>query len=148
MAKLQIRVKRLSHCKSLPHYATSASAGMDLTAAIDAPLTLHPWKRFAMPTGIILEIPPEFEGQVRPRSGLAINHGITLVNCVGTIDADFREELKVLLINLGEAEYVFEPGERIAQLLVVPILKLEIEEVDSLSLGLNERKGGFGSTGR
>lgn len=146
--KIQLKVKRLAHCKDLPRYATPGSAGMDLTAAIEQPYTLEPGKRHAMPTGIIVEIPRHFEGQVRPRSGLAFKAGISLTNCVGTIDSDYRGEVKVLLINHGEAAYTFEPGERIAQLLITPVPQVEVVEVDELNESQERGAGGFGSTGR
>lgn len=146
--KVTVKVKRLPHCKDLPRYATPGSAGMDLTAAIDAPFTLEPGKRYAMPTGIILEIPPHYEGQVRPRSGLAFKAGISLTNCVGTIDSDYRGEVKVLLINHGESAYTFEPGERIAQLLVTPVPVIDLVECEELSDTQERGAGGFGSTGR
>ncbi|MBX9724808.1 MAG: dUTP diphosphatase [Candidatus Obscuribacterales bacterium] len=145
--RVTLKVKRLAHCKELPRYATAGSAGMDLTAAIDLPYTLGAGQRYAMPTGIIIEIPPGYEGQVRPRSGLAFKAGISLTNCVGTIDSDYRGEVKVLLINHGHAPYVFEPGERIAQLLVTPVPTVDIVEVDELS-SAERGAGGFGSTGR
>lgn len=148
MEKVTLKVVRLPHCRDLPCYATPGSAGMDLTAAIDAPFTLEAGKRFAMPTGIVIEVPVGFEGQVRPRSGLAFKAGISLTNCVGTIDSDYRGEVKVLLINHGEEAYTFEPGERIAQLLVVPVPFVEVVEVDSLTESKERGTGGFGSTGR
>src|SRR3989442_10772466 len=113
MEPVRLKVKRLSHCRDLPRYATSGSAGLDLTAAISEPMPLEPGKRTRIPTGIVLEIPPGYEGQVRPRSGLAAKAGITLTNCVGTIDSDYRGEVQVLAINLGQEIYTFEPGERI-----------------------------------
>lgn len=146
--KVTLKVKRLPHCKDLPRYATPGSAGMDLTAAIEKPYTLEAGQRFAMPTGIIVEIPQYYEGQVRPRSGLAFKAGISLTNCVGTIDSDYRGEVKVLLINHGQAAYTFEPGERIAQLLVTPVPVVDIVEVDELSDSAERGAGGFGSTGR
>lgn len=147
MDTVQLKVKRLPHCKDLPRYATPGSAGMDLTAAIDQPLTLEPGKRAGIPTGITLEIPEGYEGQVRPRSGLAAKAGISLTNCVGTIDSDYRGEVIVLAINHGETAYTFQPGERIAQLLLMPVPRVEIIEVDETSS--SERgEGGFGSTGR
>lgn len=146
--KVTLRVKRLPHCKDLPRYATPGSAGMDLTAAITEAYTLEAGERYAMPTGIIIEIPPGYEGQVRARSGLAFKAGISLTNCVGTIDSDYRGEVKVLLINHGKTAYTFEPGERIAQLLVTPVPQVEILEVDELSETEERGAGGFGSTGR
>lgn len=148
MEKLSLKVKRLPHCKDLPKYATPGSAAMDLTAGIDEAYTLNPGARFAMPTGIIVEIPPHFEGQVRPRSGLALKAGISLANCVGTIDSDYRGEVKVILINLGSESYTFEPGERIAQLLISPVPQVEIVELEELSESEHRGAGGFGSTGR
>jgi dUTP pyrophosphatase len=146
--RVTLKVKRLAHCKDLPKYATAGSAGMDLTAAIEQPFTLDAGQRYAMPTGIVVEIPEHYEGQVRPRSGLAFKAGISLTNCVGTIDSDYRGEVKVLLINHGQAAYTFEPGERIAQLLVTPVPIVEIVEVDELTDTAERGAGGFGSTGR
>ena len=142
-----LKVKRLPHCKDLPRYATPGSAGMDLTAAIDKPLTLEAGKRVGVPTGIVLEIPPGYEGQMRPRSGLAAKAGIALSNCVGTIDSDYRGEVVALLINHGEEAYTFQPGERICQLLITPVPRVEIVEVEETNQ--SERgECGFGSTGR
>jgi dUTP pyrophosphatase len=146
--KVQLKVKRLSHCRDLPRYATAGSAGMDLTAAISEPVTLEAGKRTSIPTGIVLEIPPGFEGQIRPRSGLAAKAGITLTNSVGTIDSDYRGEVKVLVINLGDAPYTFEPGERVAQLVIMPVPAVEIVEMSELDNGNERGEGGFGSTGR
>lgn len=148
MHTVTLKVKRLPNCRDLPRYATPGSAGMDLTAAIDTKYRLEPGKRFAMPTGIIVEIPPGYEGQLRPRSGLAAKAGISLTNCVGTIDSDYRGEVKVLLINHGEETYTFEPGERVAQLLVTPVPRVEIVEVEEVSETAERGEGGFGSTGR
>lgn len=142
-----LKVKRLPHCKALPTYATSGSAGMDLTAAIDQPLTVEPGKRAQVPTGIQIEIPEGYEGQVRPRSGLAFKAGISLTNCVGTIDCDYRGEVCVLIINHGENPYTFEPGEKIAQLLITPVPRVDIIEVDELDES-QRGAGGFGSTGK
>ncbi len=143
-----LKVKRLPHCKALPTYATSGSAGMDLTAAIEHPVTVEPNKRAQIPTGILVEIPEGFEGQVRPRSGLAHKAGISLTNCVGTIDSDYRGEVCVLIINHGEQPYTFQPGEKIAQLLITPVPRVEIVEVDELAESLQRGAGGFGSTGK
>ena len=143
-----LKVKRLPHGRDLPRYATSGSAGMDLTAAIDEPYTLAAGERYAMPTGIIIEVPPHYEGQLRARSGLAFKAGITLTNGVGTIDSDYRGEVKVLLINHGQTAYTFEPGERIAQLLVLPVPQVQVVEVDELTDSCERGAGGFGSTGR
>ncbi len=147
MEPIKLKVKRLAHAKDLPRYATPGAAGMDLTAAIDKPLKLESGKRVGIPTGLIVEIPPGYEGQVRPRSGLAARAGISLTNCVGTIDSDYRGEVVVLAINHGQEAYTFEPGERIAQLLLMPVPRVEIIEVDDTNE--SERgEGGFGSTGR
>ena len=148
MSSIQLKVKRLDHCKDLPRYATSGSAGMDLTAAIPAPLTLEPGKRTGIPTGLVIEIPDGYEGQLRPRSGLAARAGITLTNCVGTIDSDYRGEVVALVINHGDEPYIFEPGERIAQLLITPVPRVEIIEIEENSITLERGEGGFGSTGR
>jgi dUTP pyrophosphatase len=146
--KITLKVKRLPHCHDLPRYATEGSAGMDLTCGIENAFTLNPGERTAMPTGLIIDIPVGFEGQVRPRSGLAFKAGISLTNCVGTIDSDYRGEVKVLLINHGQEPYTFEPGERIAQLLITPVPKVEVLEVEELSESLERGEGGFGSTGK
>ncbi len=148
MELLKLKVKRLPHCQDLPRYATKGSAGLDLTCAIAEPLTLPAGKRTRIPTGIVLEIPPGYEGQVRPRSGLAAKAGITLTNCVGTIDSDYRGEVMVLVVNLGEEPYTFEPGERIAQLVVMPVPRVEVVEVDELTEAEERGANGFGSTGR
>lgn len=148
MPPVQLKVKRLSHCRDLPRYATSGSAGMDLTAAIDQSLTLLPGKRTGMPTGLIVEIPHGYEAQIRPRSGLAAKAGVTLTNCVGTIDSDYRGEVIVLLVNLGEEPYTFEPGERIAQMVIAPVPEVEVVEVEDTSKTAERGEGGFGSTGK
>ena len=148
MQTVTLKVKKLPNCRDLPRYATAGAAGLDLTAAIDDPYTLDPGRRYAMPTGIVIEVPCGFEGQVRPRSGLAAKAGISLTNCVGTIDSDYRGEVKVLLINHGEVAYTFEPGERIAQLLVTPVPNVEVLEVEELTPSSQRGEGGFGSTGR
>jgi len=148
MPAVKLKVKRLPHAHDLPRYATSGSAGLDLTAGIASPVTLEPGQRTGIPTGIIIEIPEGYEGQVRPRSGLAARAGITLTNCVGTIDSDYRGEVIVLVINLGQAAYTFEPGERIAQLVVAPVPPVEIVEVEENTANHERGTGGFGSTGR
>ena len=149
MARPTLRLHRLRPDAKLPRYATAGAAGLDLHAALDAPLTLKPGARAAVPTGLALALPPGHEGQVRPRSGLARRHGVTVANAPGTIDEDYRGELQVLLINLGEREVVLAPGDRIAQLVVAPVVQVEVEEVaDAGALGDTERgAGGFGSTG-
>lgn len=148
MQPITLKVKRLPHCKDLPRYATPGSAGMDLTAGISQALTIEPGKRTGIPTGLVVEIPPGYEGQVRPRSGLAARAGITLTNCVGTIDSDYRGEVVVLLINHGEDSYTVEPGERIAQLLITPVPQVQIMEVEETTMTSERGEGGFGSTGK
>lgn len=130
---------------SIPARATPGSAGFDLRAAITEPLTLYTLDRVRVPTGFAVQIPDGFEGQVRPRSGLAWKHGVTVLNAPGTIDADYRGPLDVLLINLGRAPFTIERGDRIAQLVVVPVPLVDAIEVDALDE--TARRGGFGSTG-
>jgi dUTP pyrophosphatase len=131
----------------LPSYASSGAAGADLRAAVDSKVVIAPGGRIAVPTGLILEIPSGWEGQVRPRSGLAIRHGLTVVNAPGTIDSDYRGELKVLLVNLGAEAVAIHRGDRIAQLVMAPApqsIFIETDDLDSTDRG----DGGFGSTGR
>ena len=130
----------------LPEYATIASAGMDVRASIDAPITLAPLQRAMVPTGLFLEIPVGYEVQVRPRSGLAAKKGITVLNAPGTIDADYRGEVTVILVNLSSEPFVVEPGERIAQLVLARHEHIEWEEVSVLG-ETSRGEGGFGSTG-
>ena len=131
----------------VPAYATALSAGMDLRACLEAPVTLGPLERTLVPTGLYIALPSGFEAQVRPRSGLAAKHGITVLNTPGTIDADYRGEIKVILVNLSNTPFEIVPGERIAQLVVARHERVEWEETDSLDK--TERgAGGFGSTGR
>jgi len=145
---MKVRVRRLPHGAHLPlpTKASEGSAGLDLRAAIDAPQSLAPGQRALIPTGFALEIPPGWEGQVRPRSGLALRHGLTLPNSPGTIDSDYRGEVGVILLNSGQEPFTIEPGQRIAQLVVAPVQDVswvEVEEISSSSRG----SGGFGSTG-
>ncbi len=144
-----IRIQRLPHSAGLelPSYASVGAAGADLRAAVDSEMVIAPGGRTAVPTGLILEIPLGWEGQVRPRSGLAIRHGLTVVNAPGTIDSDYRGELKVLLINLGAEDVTISRGDRIAQLLVTPAPQAEFAEVEALD-ATDRGAGGFGSTGR
>lgn len=141
---MEIRFERLTPTAILPAYAHPGDAGMDLCA--DAALTLAPGQRAAVPTGLRLRLPPGTEGQVRPRSGLALRHGLTVVNAPGTIDAGYRGELKILLVNLGQEPFRVEPGMRVAQLVVAPVLRPDIREapVDDPT---DRGAGGFGSTG-
>jgi dUTP pyrophosphatase len=145
-----VRVKRLPHGEGLPlpSYQSAHAAGLDLLAAVpeDAPMALEPSDRVLVPTGLVIELPNGYEAQVRPRSGLALNHGVTVLNSPGTIDADYRGEVKVLLINLGRETFLIQRGDRIAQLVVSPVTHVEIVAVDALG-GTERGQGGFGSTG-
>lgn len=147
---LVIEVRRLPHGENLPlpGYETLHAAGMDLRAALpeDAPLTLRPGDRAPVPTGLAIAIPPGFEGQVRPRSGLALRHGVTCLNAPGTIDADYRGEVKVVLANLGAEDFHVRRGDRIAQLLIAPVTRAEWRETSVLP-ETQRGEGGFGSTG-
>jgi dUTP pyrophosphatase len=129
-----------------PVYMTAGAAGMDLASAADGPVTLEPGERAAVPTGLALEIPGGFEGQVRPRSGLARKHGVTLVNAPGTIDSDYRGEVTVLLVNLGREPHTIAPGDRIAQLVIAAVTRVVLDEADDLST-TDRGAGGFGHTG-
>lgn len=145
---MRVSVVRLPHAAGLPlpAYATPAAAGADLLAAIEAPVTLAPGERRPVPTGIALALPEGFEAQVRPRSGLALKHGLTVVNAPGTIDADYRGEIAVLLINLGQAPVTLARGDRIAQLVVAPVTRVSWAEETTLP-PTDRGPGGFGSTG-
>ena len=131
----------------LPAYATALSAGMDLRADLEAPVILEPLERILVPTGLFIALPAGFEAQVRPRSGLAAKHGVTVLNTPGTIDADYRGEIKVILVNLSHTPFTIAPGERIAQLVVARHERVEWEEAESLD-ETARGEGGFGSTGR
>ncbi len=145
-----IPIQRLPHADGLPlpAYETAQAAGMDLRAAVaeDAPYVLRPGARHAVPTGLAFALPPGFEGQVRPRSGLALKAGVTCLNTPGTIDADYRGEVKVILINLGEEDFVVRRGDRIAQLVIAPVVQAGWREVVTLE-ETARGDGGFGSTG-
>jgi dUTP pyrophosphatase len=143
----RILVKRLRPDAVVPRAMSEQAAGMDLCAALDAPLRLAAGARAAVPTGLALAIPPGWEGQVRPRSGLALRRGLTVLNAPGTIDADYRGELMVLLVNFDGGEQVIEPGERIAQLVVARVAPAEMVEVAELE-PTTRGAGGFGSTGQ
>lgn len=130
----------------LPHYATEHAAGMDLMAAIDGTLTLDPGKRIIVPTGLSIALPVGYEAQVRPRSGLAAKHGVTVANAPGTIDADYRGEVGVILINLGDEAFTIERGMRIAQMVVAPVTSISWNKTDTLP-DTERGSGGFGSTG-
>ncbi|MBS7697075.1 MULTISPECIES: dUTP diphosphatase [unclassified Chelatococcus] len=147
---VEVGLRRLAHAEGLPlpRYETPDAAGLDLTAAVPdgQPLTLQPGARALVPTGLVIALPRGYEGQVRPRSGLALKQGLTVANAPGTIDADYRGELGVILINLGEEPVVITRGMRIAQLVIAPVIQValrEVETVDATARG----SGGFGSTG-
>lgn len=129
-----------------PLYASAASAGADLYALIDEPAIINPGKRQLIPTGVRIEIPPGYEGQVRPRSGLALSSGITVLNSPGTIDADYRGEVKIILMNLGTDPFTVRNGDRIAQLVIAPVTRAEFSTVATLDIS-TRGEGGFGSTG-
>ncbi len=149
MARLTL--KRLSEAGPpdplpIPRYETPGAAGLDLRAAVRAPLTIDPGARARVPTGFAMALPPDHEGQVRPRSGLAARHGLTVLNAPGTIDADYRGELQILLVNLGSEPVTIERGERVAQLVVAPVARVEVAEEGELP-ATARGEAGFGSTG-
>ena len=150
-AGVRVGVVRLAHGRSLPlpAYQTKGAAGLDLLAALDVqtPMTLAPGARVLVPTGLIIELPPGYEAQVRPRSGLALNYGVTVLNSPGTIDCDYRGEVRVILANLGQAPFEIRRGERIAQLVVSPVTHAELIEVIAVT-ETARGAGGFGSTGK
>ena len=145
---ISIALKRLPHARDLPMptRATAHSSGMDLSAALDVNQVIQPGARALIPTGFAYAIPAGYEGQVRPRSGLALKHGITVLNTPGTIDADYRGEVKVIVINLGEEPFVIEPGMRIAQMVIASVCAPSIQEVDDLDES-SRAASGFGSSG-
>ena len=150
MSEVEVRVKRLPHGADLPlpEYQSPHAAGLDLLAAVpaDAPLTLAQGARALVPTGLAIALPPGTEAQMRPRSGLAARSGVTVLNTPGTIDADYRGEIQVVLINLGDAPFTVTRGMRIAQLVVAPVLRVRLSETDALD-DTTRGAGGFGSTG-
>jgi dUTP pyrophosphatase len=143
---LQVKVINKS-AHQLPAYASAMAAGLDLKANLEIPITLRPMQRELVPTGLFIELPAGFEAQVRPRSGLAAKHGVTVLNSPGTVDADYRGEVKVLLINLSSVDFVISNGERIAQLVVAKHEQVEWVAVEALNES-DRGAGGFGSTGR
>lgn len=144
---MEIKITVLKHGpEDIPKYATQGSAGMDIQAAIDKPIIVKPGERILIPTGFKVEIPENFEIQVRPRSGLAIKHGISILNSPGTIDSDYRGEIGVILINHGDIDFKINPFDRIAQIVVTQIIKVNIIKNDDLSK-TQRGSGGFGSTG-
>lgn len=148
MKTTAVFIKRLPHAEDLPlpEYATIFSSGVDLLAAVKKPVRLKPFQRALIPTGIAIEVPPEYEAQIRPRSGLALNYGITVLNSPGTIDADYRGEIGVILINLSDSDFIVERGMKIAQLVITPVCRAVFLETQTLSASERESSG-FGSTG-
>lgn len=146
--KIDVCFKKMAHFAGLelPYYATSLSAGMDIHAAVDGDIVLSPFKRALIPTGLQVAIPDGYEIQVRPRSGLAYKNGVTVLNTPGTIDADYRGEIKILLVNLGDDFFVIHRGDRIAQLVLQPVYQACLKEVETLD-ETERGQGGFGSTG-
>ena len=148
---VKVEIRQLPHAEglALPAYQSADAAGLDLLAAVadNAPLVLAPGKHATVPTGLAVALPPGFEAQVRPRSGLAARHGVTVLNSPGTIDADYRGEISVILINHGEAPFTVRRGERIAQMVIAPVVRAELAVAASLS-ATDRGSGGFGSTGR
>ena len=146
---VEVRLVRLPHGKGLdlPGYATVGAAGVDLRAAIEDGLTLAPGKRALVPTGFRMALPDGFEGQIRPRSGLAHGHGVTVLNSPGTVDSDYRGEVTVLLVNLSDEPFIVSRGERIAQMVIAPVARAAIAEAREIA-GTARGAGGYGSTGR
>lgn len=142
-----LKIERLEHNKFLPEYKTEGAAGMDLCAAISEPVTLQPLERTLIPTGLKIELEHGYEAQIRPRSGLSIKHGITLINCVGTIDEDYRGEVCVPVVNLSNQAYTIQPDERVAQMVIARVEQAEIKVTVELSETVRG-VGGFGSTGK
>ncbi|RZK46225.1 MAG: dUTP diphosphatase [Pedobacter sp.] len=131
----------------LPEYATQGSAGMDIRAHLEAPISLKPLERFLVPTGLFLQLPDGYEAQIRPRSGLAIKQGLTCLNSPGTVDADYRGEIKVILINLSQDDQVIHSGDRIAQMVVKPVERVKLKVVTEIE-STTRNEGGFGHTGK
>ncbi len=149
MSEITVAIRRLAHGEGLPlpAYATPGSAGLDLVAALDTPVEIRPGERSLIPTGLAMELPEGYEAQIRPRSGLALRHGLTVLNTPGTVDSDYRGEVSVLLVNLGDRPVTLSRGERIAQMVVAPVTRIRW----SLRTELSETArgaGGYGSTGR
>ena len=145
--KVVLRVKRLRDNVPVPKYQTPGAAGMDLRAALDETLVLQPGERRLIPTGLAVEIPEGFEGQVRPRSGLALRYGLGLVNAPGTIDSDYRGEIGIIMVNLGQEAVLINPGDRIAQLVIAPVVHADIVDVSEIQ-DTPRGEGGFGHTGK
>jgi dUTP pyrophosphatase len=148
LSVIDLRIQRLSHAEGLelPAYETSGSSGMDLRAAIEEPVSIGSGEGAVIPTGLKMEIPLGYEGQVRTRSGLAASHGLTVLNSPGTVDADYRGEVKVILMNFGDDSVTVDRGDRIAQLVIAPVVRVQVAEVDEVG-ETTRGEGGFGSTG-
>jgi dUTP pyrophosphatase len=146
MSKVKVKIINRSQ-NPLPEYATAGSAGMDIRACLEAPVTLRPLERFLIPTGLFIQLPEGYEAQIRPRSGLAIKQGLTCLNSPGTIDADYRGELKVILINLSQDDQVIHSGDRIAQMVVSAIERVKLKLVTEIE-STTRNEGGFGHTGK
>jgi len=141
-----LRVRKKSPQAELPRYETSGAAGMDIRAFIDREITIAPLERAKIPTGLFVEIPWGYEAQIRPRSGLAVRQGVTVVNAPGTIDSDYRGEVEIALVNLGKESFTVKNGDRIAQMVISPVIRVTVSEADALS-ETERGAGGFGSTG-
>jgi dUTP pyrophosphatase len=146
MPKVKVRIINQSS-NPLPEYATEGSAGMDLRANIETPITLQPMERMLIPTGLFIELPSDYEAQVRPRSGLAIKHGLTCLNTPGTIDSDYRGEIKVIIINLSQEAHTVQHGDRIAQMVLAKVEKIKWKAVEKIK-STDRGEGGFGHTGK
>jgi dUTP pyrophosphatase len=145
---MPIEIRIINHSSNpLPEYATAGSSGMDMKANLEMPRTLQPLERALIPTGLFIELPTGYEAQVRPRSGLAIKHGITCLNTPGTIDSDYRGEIKIILINLSREEQVIHHGDRIAQMIIQKVERIRWQETDELEI-TTRNTGGFGHTGK
>ena len=147
MEQVKIKFKKVDEKVNLPAYQTTGSAGMDLCAYLSEPITLKPFERKLIPTGLKLELPKGFEAQIRPRSGLSIKHGITLINCIGTIDEDYRGEICIPIINLSNEAYTINNNDRIAQMVISSVIQPQIELISEISI-TTRGEGGFGSTGK
>lgn len=145
MSSIEIKIINTSQ-NPLPVYATEGASGMDIRAALEESFELKTLQRFAVPTGLYIELPAGYEAQIRPRSGLALKHGITCLNSPGTIDADYRGEIKIILVNLSSEPFIIQPGERIAQMVIQPVVKAILTEVKELNETIRNA-GGFGHTG-
>jgi dUTP pyrophosphatase len=146
MSAAKVRFRRLRSSALLPCYMTEGAAGMDLASASDGPIVLSPGQRTGVPTGWAMELPVGYEAQIRPRSGLALRHGLTVANAPGTIDSDYRGEIVVLLVNLGQEPCTIAPGDRVAQMVIAPVVQAQVEEAAELSES-GRGAGGFGHTG-